>query len=106
MKVLHTERDSIVNIASPVSAEDAIQKQAPWGLARISYHDPLYFDTFKYLHVPYAGKGFNVYIVSSGINTSHSHFSCRASWGVTITSGESDEDEPGLGTHIAGTVAG
>ena len=33
-------------------------------------------------------------------------FEGRASWGVTTISGESDEDENGIGTHIAGTVAG
>lgn len=83
------------------------EKQAPWGLARISHRDTLNFGTFnKYLYTAEGGEGVDAYVIDTGTNTEHVDFEGRAHWGKTIPSGDADEDGNGHGTHCSGTVAG
>lgn len=84
-----------------------IEKNAPWGLARISHRDSLSFSTFnKYLYTADAGEGVDVYVIDTGTNIDHVDFEGRASWGKTIPQGDADEDGNGHGTHCSGTVGG
>lgn len=84
-----------------------VEKNAPWGLARISHRDSLSFGTFnKYLYSNDGGEGVDVYVIDTGTNTEHVDFEGRASWGKTIPNGDADEDGNGHGTHCSGTVAG
>ncbi|KAK9478662.1 peptidase S8/S53 domain-containing protein [Lipomyces japonicus] len=100
--VEYVERDSIV-FASEVETE----KNAPWGLARISHRAPLNFGTFnRYLYDVEGGEGVTAYVVDTGTNVDHVDFEGRATWGKTIPSGDVDEDGNGHGTHCSGTVAG
>jgi subtilisin family serine protease len=49
------------------------------------------------------GSKVDVYIVDTGIHTSHEDFGGRASFGVDVSgSGEGDNDLNGHGTHVAG----
>jgi cerevisin len=83
------------------------EKNAPWGLARISHRDSLSFGTWsKYLYSAQGGEGVDVYVVDTGTNYKHVDFEGRAHWGKTIPSGDADEDGNGHGTHCSGTVAG
>ena len=83
------------------------EKQAPWGLARISHRDRLNFGTFnKYLYAADAGEGVDAYVIDTGTNIEHVDFEGRAKWGKTVPSGDEDEDGNGHGTHCSGTVAG
>ncbi|KAG6849397.1 hypothetical protein H0H93_008754 [Arthromyces matolae] len=83
-----------------------VQKNAPWGLARISHRPRLTFGTFtKYEYNPQGGEGVDVYVVDTGINVDHAEFEGRASWGKTIPLNDFDEDGNGHGTHCAGTIA-
>jgi cerevisin len=83
------------------------QKNAPWGLARISHRDSLTFRTYnRYPHDPNGGKGVTVYVVDTGVNVNHVDFGGRATWGATIPSNDQDVDGNGHGTHCAGTIAG
>ncbi|KAF5001596.1 hypothetical protein FGRMN_902 [Fusarium graminum] len=110
------ERDTLVHTMVPVSTKDMItedkcdgetEKQAPWGLARISHRNTLNFGTFnKYLFSADGGEGVDAYIVDTGTNVDHVDFEGRAHWGKTIPSGDADEDGNGHGTHCSGTVAG
>nr|POF06988.1 alkaline protease 2 [Quercus suber] len=87
--------------------EPKTQKDAPWGLARISHRKGLSFDNFnKYLYSDDGGEGVDVYVVDTGTNIEHVDFEGRASWGKTIPAGDVDEDGNGHGTHCSGTVAG
>lgn len=87
--------------------DSAIEKNAPWGLARISHRDGLSFGTYnKYLYTEEGGEGVDVYIVDTGTNIDHVDFEGRAAWGKTIPSGDADEDGNGHGTHCSGTVGG
>ncbi|KAI9731698.1 MAG: serine protease [Cirrosporium novae-zelandiae] len=98
--VSYVEKDSEVHTLET-------EKNAPWGLARISHRDSLSFGTFnKYLYSADGGEGVDVYVIDTGTNVDHVDFEGRASWGKTIPVGDSDEDGNGHGTHCSGTVAG
>jgi cerevisin len=86
------------------------RNNATWGLSRVSRKqklngtaDPLAL-TFPYVHDTNAGQGVDIYIIDSGVRTTHSDFGGRASWGVSFVGLEEDID--GHGTHCAGTAAG
>jgi cerevisin len=87
--------------------DPALEKNAPWGLARISHRDSLSFGTFnKYLYSEDAGAGVDAYVIDTGTNIDHVDFEGRASWGKTIPVGDEDKDGNGHGTHCSGTIAG
>ncbi|PKS09440.1 hypothetical protein jhhlp_004055 [Lomentospora prolificans] len=106
------EKDSIVHTLIPVPAKDdecdgETEKNAPWGLARISHRNTLSFGTFnKYLYTADGGEGVDAYVIDTGTNIDHVDFEGRAKWGKTIPSGDDDVDGNGHGTHCSGTVAG
>ncbi|KAG8525772.1 uncharacterized protein KY384_000532 [Bacidia gigantensis] len=84
-----------------------VEKNAPWGLARISHRKSLSFGTFnKYLYSEDGGEGVDVYVIDTGTNVEHVDFEGRAHWGKTIPAGDPDEDGNGHGTHCSGTIAG
>ncbi|KAI8137808.1 serine protease 1 [Fennellomyces sp. T-0311] len=98
--VAFIERDSMVYTSE-------LQRNAPWGLARISHRDTLTFKTFnKYQYDEEAGAGVNVYVIDTGVNVEHVDLEGRATWGQTIPKGDDDEDGNGHGSHCAGTIAG
>lgn len=83
------------------------EKNAPWGLARISHRDSLSFGTFnKYLYSEDGGEGVDVYVIDTGTNIEHVDFEGRAQWGKTIPANDPDEDGNGHGTHCSGTIGG
>ncbi|KAG5455659.1 MAG: peptidase S8/S53 domain-containing protein [Olpidium bornovanus] len=98
-EVAYVERDQVVHV-------DYLQRNAPWGLSRIS-HRAIGFGTFnKYPYDDRAGGNVTVYVVDTGINIGHVDFEGRARWGSTIPVGDDDRDGNGHGTHCAGTIAG
>ncbi|KAJ5495343.1 Subtilisin-like serine protease [Penicillium diatomitis] len=101
--VEYIEKDSEVHHFE----DPAIEKNAPWGLARISHRDSLSFGTYnKYLYAEDGGEGVDAYVIDTGTNINHVDFEGRASWGKTIPQGDADEDGNGHGTHCSGTIAG
>lgn len=90
-----------------MKSDGETEKNAPWGLARISHRDSLSFGTFnKYLYAADGGEGVDVYIIDTGTNVDHVDFEGRATWGKTIPANDEDKDGNGHGTHCSGTVAG
>ncbi|KAI1178928.1 peptidase S8/S53 domain-containing protein [Nemania sp. FL0916] len=103
--VEYIEKDQIVYALK--EDEPELEKNAPWGLARVSHRDSLSFGTYnKYLYAADGGEGVDVYVIDTGTNIDHVDFEGRAKWGKTIPSGDEDEDGNGHGTHCSGTVAG
>jgi len=97
--VAYIEQDQEVSIC-------AQEKNAPWGLARLSHRQSLSFATFnKYDYDARGGEGVTAYVVDTGVNVHHEEFGGRAVWGATIPTGDEDEDGNGHGTHVAGTIA-
>ncbi|KAH8556393.1 serine protease 1 [Umbelopsis sp. PMI_123] len=98
--VAYIERDTVVYASE-------LERNAPWGLARVSHREPLNLRTFsKYNYEPEGGDGVKVFVIDTGINVKHVDFGGRAEWGATIPDGDADEDGNGHGSHCAGTIAG
>ena len=97
------EQDTIVAIAE-TDAVDANQTGAPWGLDRINQRNLPLNGVFSYTKT---GAGVKVYIIDTGIRTSHTQFGGRASSGYDAVDGSLPAaDCNGHGTHVAGTVGG
>ena len=94
-RVKFVEEDGIVTA-------DATQSNPPWGLDRIDQRSrPLNaIYTFNW-----TGAGVRVYVIDTGIRTSHGQFGGRAS-NVFDAFGGSGADCNGHGTHVAGTIGG
>ena len=104
LQVEYVEKDSVVHALGETGE---LEKNAPWGLARISHREGLTFSDFnKYLYAADAGEGVDVYVIDTGTNVDHVDFEGRAHWGKTIPANDADEDGNGHGTHCSGTVAG
>lgn len=100
----YIEKDTEVHT---MTDDGELEKNAPWGLARISHRDGLSFGTYnKYLYSGHGGEGVDVYVIDTGTNVDHVDFEGRAKWGKTIPTGDEDADGNGHGTHCSGTVAG
>ena len=83
-----------------------LQRNAPWGLSRISHRGELTLRTFnKYGYDENGGQGVKVFVIDTGINVDHRDFHGRASWGATFAK-DGDNDGNGHGSHCAGTIAG
>ncbi|EXK38458.1 hypothetical protein FOXG_04749 [Fusarium oxysporum f. sp. lycopersici 4287] len=110
----YIEQDTIVNVSAVAAPSlDPLTKRgytsqtsAPWGLARISQIYSEKGVDARYSYDATAGAGSTVYVLDSGIRTTHKEFGGRALWGANFISGSPDTDEYGHGTHVAGTVGG
>lgn len=75
-----------------------------WGLDRVDQRKLPLDASYNYMTT---GKGVNVYIIDTGIRTTHVEFGGRAIAAYTSVKGsKSAEDCNGHGTHVAGTVGG
>ncbi|KAH7076748.1 peptidase S8/S53 domain-containing protein [Paraphoma chrysanthemicola] len=82
---------------------------APWGLQRIS-NDAGASGSPQGQNFVYSfddeslGAGVDIYVIDTGVRTSHAVFTGRATQGFTATGSAVDGD--GHGTHVAGTAGG
>ena len=83
---------------------NAVQANVVWGLDRIDQEAlPLNF-TYQYDDT---GQGVRVYVVDTGVRSSHADFQDRVTSGYSsVSDGQGTNDCNGHGTHVAGTVAG
>jgi subtilisin family serine protease len=94
-RVLFVEEDGVVTA-------DATQTNPPWGLDRIDQRNRPLSGTYTY---NWTGSGVRVYVIDTGIRTSHTQFGGRAS-NVFDAFGGNGQDCHGHGTHVSGTVGG
>jgi subtilisin family serine protease len=96
-RIKYVEEDGLVE-------PQEVQFNATWGISRIDQHSWQYPLSTEYEHNA-TGAGVNVYVVDTGILTTHPDFGGRAFNG-TNTSGDNTgiEDCNGHGTHVAGTI--
>ncbi|KZT61162.1 hypothetical protein CALCODRAFT_491561 [Calocera cornea HHB12733] len=97
----YVEKDQVVHTQGDVVKE----RNAPWGLARISHRPALRLSTFKeYIYDEDGGAGVDVYVIDTGVRIDHVEFEGRAKWGQTFVD-DGDYDGNGHGTHCSGTIA-
>ncbi|KAH8836112.1 serine protease [Flagelloscypha sp. PMI_526] len=99
--VLKVEEDGVASIWTT-------QTNAPWGLGRVSSSEIVTGSvsdlTFNFTYdETAAGTGVDVYVVDTGIRTTHVALEGRATWGTTF-GGYANQDGNGHGTHCAGTI--
>ncbi|KDR82017.1 hypothetical protein GALMADRAFT_135395 [Galerina marginata CBS 339.88] len=112
---LRASSDVISIAEDAIGSVTTIQTNAPWGLARLTSATKLANQdsnalTFTYTYNSTAGSGVDVYVIDTGILTTHTQFDNgildgRATWGATFGP-YGNADGNGHGTHCAGIVAG
>ena len=94
-RVLFVEEDGVMSA-------DTTQSNPPWGLDRIDQRNRPLSATYTY---NWTGSGVRVYVIDTGIRTTHTQFGGRAS-NVFDAFGGNGADCNGHGTHVSGTVGG
>ncbi|WP_395844717.1 S8 family serine peptidase [Archangium violaceum] len=83
---------------------ESFQDNATWGLDRIDTRSRALDQRYEQRTT---GKGVHVYVLDTGIRTSHADFAGRIGNGTSkIGDGRGVEDCGGHGTHVAGTIGG
>ncbi|WP_406672520.1 S8 family serine peptidase [Natronospira sp.] len=83
--------------------QETVQDGATWGLDRIDQRDLPLDNQYVY---DADGSGVEVYIIDTGINTSHQDFGGRVAGGVNTVDNDGIGDCNGHGTHVASSAAG
>lgn len=110
MKVLDGMAEvSVVEKETRVQSFLAQKEGSPWGLQRLSNEAGASGDpqgqSFTYSFENEAlGAGVDIYVIDTGVRTSHVVFNGRAVQGFSFDGSATDGD--GHGTHVAGTAAG
>lgn len=92
-RVRYVEQDAMSYIVANQANPPA------WGIDRIDERQLPLDNNYRW---DFDGSGVNIYIIDTGIRTTHSDFNGRASWGTSCI--DSQVDENGHGTHVAGSA--
>ena len=92
------------NAVVPVSSYVAETIASEWGIDRI---DERVSSADGFLTMPGRGQGTRIYVVDTGVRTTHTEFTNRISSGFsTVADGFGTSDCNGHGTHVASSAAG
>jgi aqualysin 1 len=95
--VLFIEEDSYISV-------NTTQPNAPWGLDRVDQRSVPLNNAYSYANT---GSGVHVYVIDTGIRTSHAEFGGRATADFdSMYDGQNGNDCHGHGTHVAATIGG
>jgi len=112
VKIKHKDADQLrtepnvlsVELDQPMFALDTQTPTPSWGLDRTDQRALPLSDSFT---ASAYGAGVDVYVVDTGVSTTHTDFSGRLRSGFSaINDGRGSNDCNGHGTHVAGTAAG
>jgi subtilisin family serine protease len=95
-KILWVEEDK------GVATQTTVSPTPSWGLDRIDQRTNVATNSYSFAT---NGSGVTVYVIDTGIYTSHSQFTGRTRIGYDAF-GSNGIDTNGHGTHVAGTIAG
>jgi len=99
------EQDQTVTLLDTTEEQIQVDPQA-WGLRRVDQVDFIFNDD-TYIYWASGGAGTDVYIIDTGILTTHVEFdNGRAEFGTNTVIGEQPVDCNGHGTHVASSAAG
>ncbi len=106
-RVAFIEADQIVTVDDEEgpSAQDVQDVSAIWGLDRI---DQMIGVDSEYTYPDTAGEGVHVYVLDTGIRTTHQEFGTRATqdYSAIADTLEGDPSCSAHGTHVAATIGG
>lgn len=91
-RVKYVEQDALSRIVGN-------QANPTWGLDRVDERNLPLDDNYRW---DFDGSGVEVYVIDTGIRTTHVDFNGRAVWGRDCIG--TGVDDNGHGTHVAGTV--
>ncbi|CAH6722410.1 subtilisin-like protease 3 [[Candida] jaroonii] len=95
--VKYLEKDTKVKVN-----EFDIQKDAPWGLSRLSQRENYVSSSYEFDNE--GGEGVTAYVIDTGIKVSMEEFEGRAVWGDSFAFPKLKLDGNGHGTHCAGII--